>query len=152
VIAFSNTFHPFYAKPLVPFTQRSLAAADQWIAELEANGGTEMLEPLLEATTSLGDAKRDSIIVLLTDGQVGNEGEIIARVIEKPGRIRIYTFGIGTNVSDLLLNELARRSKGAAEFIHPGERIDEKVTAQFARATAPRVEGLTMKLVGADGG
>ena len=37
-------------------------------------------------------------------------------------------------MSDVLLRDLARRTGGAVEFIHPGERIDEKVVAQFARA------------------
>jgi Ca-activated chloride channel family protein len=149
VIAFSTTHHAFEPK-LVPFTQRTLERADRWVAALEANGGTEMLEPLLEATSALGDRTRDRVVVLLTDGQVGNEAEIVDRVVAKSDGVRIYGFGIGTNVSDLLLRDLSRRTKGASELIHPGERIDEKVTAQFARATATRIEDVTVRFVGID--
>jgi len=153
IIAFSTTYHSFQPG-LVPFTQRSLQEADAWVGALDASGGTEMLQPLLAATSALGkvDPKRGRILVLLTDGQVGNESEIIERVTASSAGARIYTFGIGTNVSDLLLRDLARRSKGEVEFIHPGERIDAKVTAQFARAAATRVEGVSLRFSGVDVG
>ncbi|WP_437783599.1 VIT domain-containing protein [Sorangium sp. So ce1097] len=151
VIAFSSDFRAM-DPALTPFTQRTLERADAFVAGLAAQGGTEMLGPLLAAAGMLGDAERDRVIVLLTDGQVGNEDEIVDRVVEAGKGVRVYTFGIGTNVSELLVNDLARRTQGAAELIHPGERIDEKVTAQFARATAVRVAGLTARFAGVDVG
>lgn len=152
IIAFSSTWSAFH-ESLVPFTQRTLESADQWVHELTANGGTEMLAPLLAAVALL-DSKlsRDRVVVLLTDGEVGNENMIVDRVVASAAGARVYTFGIGTNVSDLLVGDLARRTKGASELIHPGERIDDKVTAQFARATAPRVDDITVKFVGVDAG
>ncbi|WP_437801040.1 VIT domain-containing protein [Sorangium sp. So ce693] len=151
VIAFSSGFRAIEPS-LAPFTQATLKAADAFVEGLRADGGTEMLEPLLAAMGMLGDAERDRVVVLLTDGQVGNEAQIVERVVERGKGVRIYTFGIGTNVSDVLVNDLARRTEGAAEFIHPGERIDEKVTAQFARATAVRVTGLEARFEGIDVG
>lgn len=147
VIAFSDVFRSFEPK-LVPFTQKTLEAADRWVAALEASGGTEMLEPLLAAVGALGDRERSRVVVLLTDGQVGNEAEIVEQVATRAAGARVYAFGIGTSVSDLLIGDLARRTRGGSEMIHPGERIDEKVTAQFARATAARVEDVTVKLCG----
>lgn len=155
VIAFSSDFQAFDPSldpSLTPFTQRTLQAADAFVDGLHADGGTEMLEPLLAAVGMLGDAERDRVVVLLTDGQVGNEAQIVDRVVSRGKGVRIYTFGIGTNVSDVLVSDLARRTEGAAEFIHPGERIDEKVTAQFARATAVRVTGLEARFEGIDVG
>ncbi|WP_437969985.1 VIT domain-containing protein [Sorangium sp. So ce260] len=151
VIAFSNDFRAMEPS-LAPFTQRTLEAADAFVEGLVASGGTEMLKPLLAAVGMLGDTDRDRVVVLLTDGQVGNEAEIVDKVAELGKGVRVYTFGIGTNVSDLLVNDLARRTQGAAELIHPGERIDEKVTAQFARATAIRVTGIEARFEGVDVG
>lgn len=152
IIAFSSSWTAFNDS-LVPFTQFTLESADNWVHRLSANGGTEMLEPLLEAVKLLeGKLTRDRVIVLLTDGEVGNEAMIVDRVAASAAGARVYTFGIGTNVSDLLVGDLARRTKGGAEFIHPGERIDDKVTAQFARATAPRVDDVSVKFVGVDAG
>lgn len=151
VIAFANQHHAF-APAAVPFTQKTLEQADAWVAGLVAAGGTEMLAPLLAAVQQ---APR-GVIVLLTDGQVGNEDQILADVLAArgaaPGAARIYAFGIGTNVSDALLGALARRSGGALEMIHPGERIDEKVVAQFARATAARVSEVSVRFEGLEVG
>ncbi|HME91656.1 MAG TPA: VWA domain-containing protein, partial [Myxococcaceae bacterium] len=58
--------------------------------------------------------------------------------------------GIGTNVSDVLLRDLARRTSGGVEFIHPGERVDEKVVAQFARAIAPRIQDMRVSFHGVE--
>lgn len=147
VIAFNSSFDQFQKKP-VPFTQRTLDQADAWVDALHADGGTELLQPMLAA---LGQAP-DGVIVLLTDGQVGNEAEILSAVLAARKTARVYGFGIGTNVSDALLRDLARRTTGAVEFIHPGERIDEKVVAVFARAIAARVTGVTVKFEGVDVG
>ncbi|WP_438042915.1 VIT and vWA domain-containing protein [Sorangium sp. So ce128] len=151
VIAFSSDFRALDPS-LAPFTQATLKAADAFVEGLRADGGTEMLNPLLAAVGMLGDAERDRVVVLLTDGQVSNEAQIVDRVVQRGKGVRIYSFGIGTNVSDVLVSDLARRTEGAAEFIHPGERIDEKVTAQFARATAVRVTGLEARFEGIDVG
>ncbi|AEI62906.1 VIT domain-containing protein [Corallococcus macrosporus] len=137
VIAFENRFQTFQPQP-VPFTQRTLEEADRWVAALNANGGTELLAPMRAAV----QAAPDGVIVLLTDGQVGNESEILRAVLEARKTARVYSFGIGTNVSDVLLRDLAKQTGGDVEFIHPGERIDDKVVAQFSRALAPRVTEL----------
>ncbi len=160
ILPFSSTYSHFSAQTigarrdgsLIPFTQTTLNEADHYVDALRADGGTEMLEPFVAATTLLEGVKRDRIIVLLTDGQVGNESQIVEETARRAAGARIYTFGIGMNVSDLLLRDLARRTKGAVEFIYPGERIDEKVTAQFARATAARVNEISVKWVGIDAG
>ncbi|HKA90003.1 MAG TPA: VIT domain-containing protein, partial [Haliangiales bacterium] len=145
VIRFAHDHAALFDRPR-PFTQKMLDEADDWVQALHASGGTEMLLPLLVAA---GQAK-DGVIVLLTDGQVGNEAEILREVMDKRGEARIYTFGIGTAVSDVLLRDLAKKTGGAVEFIHPGERIDEKVVAQFARATARRVTGVSVKWKGVE--
>jgi Ca-activated chloride channel family protein len=143
IIAFASGHHAFAREP-VSFTQRTLEQADRWVAALVADGGTELLAPLIAAVRQAGDG----VVVLLTDGQVGNEEEILTAALAARGAARVYSFGIGTNVSDLLLHDLAQRTGGAVELIHPGERIDEKVVAQFARAIAPRVSDLTVTFRG----
>jgi Ca-activated chloride channel family protein len=150
VIAFSNQ-HASFEREAVPFTQASMASADRWIDALAANGGTEMLEPLVLATAMAGDG---GVVMMLTDGEVGNGDEIVQAVLKRRGesKARVYSFGIGTNVSDALLRDLARETGAAVEFIHPGERIDEKVVAQFSRAVAPRVTDVAVRFVGVDVG
>ncbi len=149
VIAFSSSHRAFEREP-VPFTEATLARADRWIEALQADGGTELLAPLTLATSMAAGG----VVVLLTDGQVGDEDAILRAVLKRRGeaRTRVCSFGIGTNVSDALLRELARETGGAVEFIYPGERIDEKVVAQFSRAVAPRITDVTVRFTGVDAG
>jgi Ca-activated chloride channel homolog len=145
ILAFDDQIE-MMSPALTTFTSMSLAAADRWIEEIDARGGTELLEPLLRATA----LAPHGVVMLLTDGQVGNEDEIARAVLARCGSARIHSFGIGTNVSDALLLTLADRTGGAAEMIHPGERIDDKVVAQFARATARRVTDLRIAFRGVE--
>jgi Ca-activated chloride channel family protein len=145
IISFNSAFRVFSPGPVV-FTQRTLEQADTWVGALTADGGTELLAPLVHALKNAPNG----IVVLLTDGQVGNEAEILREALAVRQRARVYSFGIGTNVSDPLLRDLARETHGAVEFIHPGERIDEKVTAQFARAIAPQIEEVSVTFDGVD--
>lgn len=149
ILAFDDQIEGF-APELVPFTQATLQRADAWLGAVDARGGTELLEPMLESAR----LAPDGVVVLLTDGQVGNEDEILARFLDRRGggASRVHSFGIGTNVSDALLQALADRTGGAVESIHPGERVDDKVVAQFARATAPRVTELKIAFRGVDVG
>ncbi|OJT25058.1 VWA domain-containing protein [Archangium sp. Cb G35] len=145
IIAFENSFRLFSPEP-VTFTQKTLEQADRWVAALRASGGTELLQPMQAAV----QAVPDGVVVLLTDGQVGNESEILNAVMGARKTARIYSFGIGTNVSDVLLKDMAKQTGGAVEFIHPGERIDDKVVAQFSRALAPRVTGVEIHFEGVE--
>ncbi|MBL8111735.1 MAG: VWA domain-containing protein, partial [Acidobacteria bacterium] len=145
ILEFNSTFSAF-AGGLVPFDDRSLVAADTFVSGLSANGGTELREPLVTATR----LAPDGLVVLLTDGQVSNEAEILAAVLSARKTARIATFGIGTNVSDVLLRDLAKKTGGALTLIHPGERVDEKVLAQFAAATAPRLSNVAFSVRGAN--
>lgn len=130
---------------LVPFDQKNLEAADRYVRGVSSRGGTELLSPLLEAVGLAGDG----LVVLLTDGQVGNEDEIARAVLGVARGARVECFGIGLNVAEGLLRRLARETGGGVEFIHPGERIDEKVVATFARAIAPRVRKARLRVEGA---
>jgi Ca-activated chloride channel family protein len=143
VIAFDDRLELFRPEP-VPYTERTLAEADRWIEGIDARGGTELLAPMVQA------ARHGGVVVLLTDGQVGNEDQILAEVLAASKTTRIYTFGIGTNVSDALLGELAKRTGGAMELIHPGERVDEKVVATFAKAHAARVSRPVIEVSGVE--
>ncbi len=147
VIAFESS-HRAFSRESVLFSQRSMEKADAWVAGLVASGGTELLAPMTEAAR----ANPHGVLVLLTDGQVGNEAEILKSVLAEAKGLRAYSFGIGTNVSDQLLKDLARETHGAVEFIHPGERIEEKVVSVFAKAIAPRVDGVTVRFEGVDVG
>ena len=87
-------------------------------------GGTEIL-PALEFV--LGQPRRSERplqVVVLTDGEVTNTDAVIDLVRRHASGARVFTFGIGRAASHHLVTSLARAGRGAAEFIHPGERLE----------------------------
>ena len=82
----------------------------------------------------------EKIILLFTDGQVGNEDEIIKFVEDNINRSRIFPFGIDTNVNSSFIKQLAKAGNGKAELIQPKEKIDDKIIRTFARIQTPLLE------------
>ncbi len=145
MIAFESGYMVF-SKVSLPFNDESLERASRWIKGLRSMGGTEIFEPLKYA---LENAHRDgSTILLFTDGQVGNENQIIKHVSSHLGKSSIYTFGIDTSVNSYFINKLAEAGRGLAEFIYPGERIDDKVLRQFSRILSPAVHNVRLNWQG----
>ncbi|MCU0657898.1 MAG: VWA domain-containing protein [Polyangiaceae bacterium] len=138
LLAFSDEIQRMDGYGLRVFDEDSLRRADRWLRGLQAGGGTEMKAPLLEALQQV----HEGVVVLLTDGQVANEDEILQAARATGSRARVYGFGVGTEVCEGLLRGLARASGGAVELIHPGEAIEARVLGQVARALASRVEDI----------
>lgn len=111
--------------------------AVKYINNLEPLGGTEILDPIKFA---LYEKNTDKIILLFTDGQVGNEEEIIKFVENNVNRSRIFPFGIDTNVNSSFIKQLAKAGNGKAELIQPKEKIDDKIIRTFARIQTPLLE------------
>ena len=53
------------------------------------------------------------IVCFMTDGEVGNDDEIIAEVQRHPNA-RVFCFGIGSSVNRALLDKIAQEGKGEA--------------------------------------
>lgn len=135
IFRFGSSYETMFDKSS-PYNQANLEVATEKIGRIHADlGGTEIMRPL-EAALS-GKRKMATSIMLLTDGQVGNEKEIIDLAAKKHGDARIFTFGIGRGASEHLIRGLARATGGAAEFIFPGERIQAKVLKQLSRSRSP---------------
>jgi len=140
IVRFGSSYEQLSATSLV-YDDETLARAKDYVAGMDADlGGTEILAPLTAILESPHDAEYGRRIVLLTDGQVSNETEVIDLAGRHAGSSRIFAFGIGAGASEFLVRGLARASGGAAEFVHPGEQIDDKVMRHFKRLTLPEID------------
>jgi Ca-activated chloride channel family protein len=133
IIDFSNTTQQLSAAPL-PNTPQNRALAINYIEQLQANGGTYLLsgiQAVLKFPTA--PAGRLRSIVLLTDGYIGNENEILAEVQRelKPGN-GLYSFGVGSSVNRFLLNRIAEIGRGTSRIVRQDEPTEE-VTEKFFR-------------------
>lgn len=123
----------------IEYNEENLQKAIEYVNNLQPTGGTEILNPIKFA---LYQKETDKIILLFTDGQVGNEQEIIQYVDENIKTSRIFPFGIDTNVNSSFIKQLAKVGNGKAELIQPNEKIDDKIIRTFARIQTPLLENL----------
>ena len=121
-------------------TDRNRYTAVEHLSRAEARGGTELLRPLSTACDLLaGDTDRDRIIVLVTDGQVGNEDRIIAELHERVAGIRVHVVGIDRAVNTAFLHRLALLGRGRCELVESHDRLDTAIGHIHRRIVAPVV-------------
>ncbi|MEV6349170.1 VIT domain-containing protein [Actinoplanes sp. NPDC051851] len=147
VLTFDNTVeHPDGLDAgLSPATDRNRYRAVEHLARADARGGTEMLTPLTSGLGLLTDSSgRDRVLVLVTDGQVGNEDQIVHEVVPLIGATRLHTVGIDRAVNAGFLGRLAALGAGRAELVESEDRLDEAMEHIHRRIGAPLVTGLAV--------
>uniref|UniRef100_A0A8C6XXG9 von Willebrand factor A domain containing 5B1 n=1 Tax=Naja naja TaxID=35670 RepID=A0A8C6XXG9_NAJNA len=87
------------------------------------------------------------LLFLLTDGAVGNTGKVLGLLRSHASSTRCYTFGIGKNACRRLLKGLAAVTKGSAEFLAEGERVQPKMIKSLKKAMAPVVSDVSVDWV-----
>ncbi|MBI5489076.1 MAG: AgmX/PglI C-terminal domain-containing protein [Deltaproteobacteria bacterium] len=97
----------------------NLQEARDFLAALEAGGGTDLVPALRRALRAEHDASSLQMYVLLTDGYVGNEEEILRLVKTERGEARFFAFGIGSSVNRYLIDGVGEFGGGASEVVFP---------------------------------
>jgi len=148
VIRFGSSFEQLFASA-EPYAAGSAAKALALVEAMDADlGGTEMLRPLEVAMKRppVAAARRD--VILVTDGEIANEDEVIRLVDDKRERNRVFTVGIGHGPNEYFIRQVARTSGGICVTVAPGERIEPPVLRLFRRVMSAPVTGLRIEWPG----
>ncbi|MEU8818441.1 VIT domain-containing protein [Actinoplanes sp. NPDC048796] len=134
---------------LVEASDRNRFRAVEHLARAGARGGTELLTPLSQGLGLLRASEdRDRVLVLVTDGQVGNEDQIVHDITPLIGTTRIHTIGIDRAVNAGFLGRLAALGAGRAELVESEDRLDEAMEHIHRRIGSPVVSGLRVSAEG----
>ncbi len=136
VIEFNSYTARLFPKS-VPAGRVEIDQARRWVAGLQARGGTEMLSALRAALES--DAGEDAVrqVVFITDGQVGNEDQLLRYIHERLGRSRLFTVGIGASPNSHFMTKAAQFGRGTYTYIGSPAEVGEKMTALFRKLEHP---------------
>lgn len=127
---------------------RNRFRAVEFLAGLDARGGTEMLTPLRRAADLLADTSgRERILVLVTDGQVGNEDQLLEQLAPRLAGVRVHTVGIDRAVNEGFLQRLAG-STGRCELVESEDRLDDAMQHIHRRIGTPLVTDLRVTPAG----
>ncbi|XP_077168129.1 von Willebrand factor A domain-containing protein 5B1 isoform X3 [Paroedura picta] len=147
VIGFGSTFKALFPSSQA-YSEENLVVACESIKKIRADmGGTNVLSPLKWIIRQPIHRGHPRLLFLLTDGAVSNTGKVIELVRNNSFSTRCYTFGIGQNACRRLVNGLASVSKGSAEFLTEGERLQPKMIKSLKKAMAPIVSDVSVEWV-----
>jgi len=129
VVTFANQSQKLFEKA-VPCTPENIAKALGFTGGLQGGGGTEMLKGIKMVLEEPLDPERIRIVMMLTDGFIGNEAEIIEEVGRRCGdKIRFWCIGIGQSPNRFLTDGVAKQGGGMSKVVglndDPAEMVQE---------------------------
>ncbi len=152
VVTFSTGVRHF-APGLQPAEKSAEAAA--WVRTLEALGGTDINLALLEALHSRSemDGDRPFVVLFLTDGLPTEGVTEIEQILDNvksssTAAVRLFPFGVGEDVNTVLLDGLAEQNRGVVSYVSSQSKINEEVSAYYARISTPVLADLTLDFEG----
>jgi Ca-activated chloride channel family protein len=147
VIQFNNTVRSLFSSPQ-PVTTAAMRKAIRYVEGLSADGGTDMLPALRQALKSPQDPTRLQQIVLITDGQVGNEDELFELLHHRLGSRRVFTIGIGSTPNSHLMRKTAEFGRGTFTYVGNLTEIKDKLDALFKKLEHPVLNDIQLDQAG----
>jgi Ca-activated chloride channel homolog len=152
IIAFNSMANSLFNKS-VPATIQAIDEADDFIAGLEAQGGTEMM-PALEmalGSTDEGNNERLQQIVFITDGAVEHEEKLFKLIHNHLGERRLFTVAIGSAPNAYFMRKAAQFSRGSYTFIGDTQEVSDKMDQLFSKMEQVVMTDLHLELEGIEG-
>jgi Ca-activated chloride channel homolog len=146
IVSFSSAADK-YAEKLLPFNDAEKEKALSHVSRIEAQGGTNINDALLQALSLFEAGERLKMVIFLTDGLATNgvtQLEAIVKNVTEANKanVRLFNFGVGYDVNTILLDKLARENKGDSTYVKPKENIEEKVSAFYTKVQSPVLSSL----------
>lgn len=164
VIAFDDRIDAPLGSALLQATASQRRRATAFLDGVDARGGTEIATPLGMATTALRAEAPDAptglidkllhkrparrrAIVLITDGQVANEDQLVE--LANRARAEILAVAIGAAANQGLCQRLASVSGGAYEAAEAPAQLGAALERTLRRLLSPALEDLEFVIGGA---
>jgi Ca-activated chloride channel family protein len=146
LITFAGETDILFDRP-VPATSQNLKAARKMLNDSSSGGGTEMMKAIRAALAPSGSQSHVRIVCFMTDGQVGNDNEILAE-IKKYSNARVFAFGIGGGVNRHLLDEMSREGRGEAQYVGMNDDGSAAAKQFFERIRNPLMTDINVGFSG----
>ncbi len=121
------------------------------LQQCKARGRTSLGLCLRSALQELADGyqDREHILVLVTDGQIGNEAQLLELAQQHLCDTRICTVGIDRAVNAGFLQRLSELGRGLCELIDTEERLEEAMERIHRAISSPVLTDVSLVLRGA---
>jgi Ca-activated chloride channel family protein len=142
IVPFSTEASSLFGK-VEPFNAANKQKAIDFIEDIHPIGGTNIEEALdLALSAQQSDSKRPFFVIFMTDGKptIGEteEDPLLKKVAAmNKENVRIFTFGIGTNLNTHLLDKITESTNAYRTYVLPDEDIELKVSDFYSKASSP---------------
>ena len=129
--------------------EAGIEEGNKYLRTINARGGTELDHALNTAIQAMRNRDQKTgrmpIIIVLTDGEIGNESHIFARIQKELDDNRVFTIGIDTAVNDGFLRRLASLGGGTSTFVQPGAQLETALSHVGREIGTPLVMDITLE-------
>ncbi len=147
LIDFADRASSFHDTPL-PNTPGNVQRALKYLESIPASGGTNQLDGIRRALERPADPSRLRIVLLMTDGFIGNEREIFAQTLRLMGGARVFGFGVGGSVNHYLLARLSEVGRGFYQYVRTDEDPTPAVSRFVRRIAKPLLTDVALEWKG----
>jgi len=150
IFAFSAHVFPSYGLKSRSYSQTTLREAMRHVDSIKGNlGGTET-SAAIKATIDSRYRDLPLEIMLLTDGEIWEQDVLFSWLSDEVGRstapIRIFSLGIGNDISHALIEGVARAGNGFGQCVLENEKLDSKVVRMLKGALSPHITDYTLEV------
>ncbi len=125
---------------------------ERFLRSINSRGGTELNAALTGAMRACGlrqaQEGRTSSVIVLTDGEIANESQILQSIQRELGDTRLFTVGVDTAVNAGLLKRMATLGGGTSAFVEPGNQLERALTSVGREIGHPLVTDLQVESPG----
>ena len=120
-----------------PATQKNIDRAVRYVNNLDAGGGTEMMDALRFALRQTAEINKVRQVIFITDGEVGNESALFSYIKKNLGRSRLFTVGIGSAPNSHFMTKAAEYGSGSFTYIGSTTEVQRKMGELFSKLESP---------------
>lgn len=141
LIHFNSSSHLLFAESMPVYTSY-LLEAESFIDKLVANGGTDMAPALDTALNLPPQTGLMRQVVFITDGSVGNEGELLLQIGQQLHDSRLFTVSIGSAPNAGFMRKAAEIGRGNHTQIGRLEEVGERMSLLWSRIQNPALKNV----------
>jgi Ca-activated chloride channel family protein len=141
LIHFNSDSHQLFPQSMPVYTSY-LLEAEAFIDKLDANGGTNMAPALDMALNLPLQAGLLRQVVFITDGSVGNEGELLLQIGEELREARLFTVSIGSAPNSWFMRKAAEIGRGNHTRIGRLNEVEESMSRLWSRIQNPAIKNI----------
>lgn len=134
----------------LPATAQNVKTAVKLIEEQEGGGGTSLLPALEDAIAIPKEDDTARSIVIITDGYISNDDEVISCITDNMNSASFFSFGIGSSVNDYLIRQIAGCGLGESFIVTDSEDAEESAADFRTYIESPLLTDISVTYRGFD--